>query len=141
VDPIEEAITKFPWIFSLPYQHFLNFPLTNFLLWLGHTANFNPNTLIINCFDKEALDINKAFSDQAVSILSCYWHLWQAWEKNITTKVSCPIFLILLPNLLDYRFLSNVCAAKRRKWSFPRILLKTFRPVTLTRNPGVFFLE
>ena len=75
-----------PGILSLPDQHFLNFLLTHFLLWLGHTANFNPNTLMINCLDKEALDINKAFSDQTVSILYCYWHLWQAWEKNISIR-------------------------------------------------------
>jgi len=68
VNHIEEAITKSPWFFSLLYQHFSKFLLTHFLLWLGHTANFNPNTLMINFWDTEALGINKAFSDKAVSV-------------------------------------------------------------------------
>jgi len=42
---------------------------------------------MIDCSDVEALGINKAFSDAHMNILYCYWHLWQAWEKNIMTKV------------------------------------------------------
>ncbi|KIJ28981.1 hypothetical protein M422DRAFT_269680 [Sphaerobolus stellatus SS14] len=65
-----------------------HFPLEHYLKWLRRECNFEPSTLMIDCSDTEALGINKAFSDHPISILYCYWHLWQAWEKNITSKIS-----------------------------------------------------
>ncbi|KIJ26744.1 hypothetical protein M422DRAFT_272139 [Sphaerobolus stellatus SS14] len=46
-----------------------HFPFERFLKWLRQECNFEPTTF-----------------DRPVSILYCYWHLWQAWEKNITSK-------------------------------------------------------
>ena len=65
----------------------LSHPLEHFLCWLRKECKFTPQTFMIDCSDVEALGINKAFSDAHMNILYCYWHLWQAWEKNIMTKV------------------------------------------------------
>ena len=56
--------------------------------WLRQEAGFRPNTVMIDCSATEALAINLSFPDIKVHILYCYWHLWQAWEKNIKDKVS-----------------------------------------------------
>ena len=42
---------------------------------------------MIDCSDTEASGIDEAFFDGSVTILYCYWHLWQVWDKNITAKV------------------------------------------------------
>jgi hypothetical protein len=69
-------------------RQFVSFPLEHFLKWLQSGSGFDPTTFMIDCSDTEALGIKKAFFDVEVSILYCYWHLWQAWDKNIITKVS-----------------------------------------------------
>jgi hypothetical protein len=42
---------------------------------------------MIDCSDTETLAINLAFEDSPVTILYCYWHLWEAWDVNIKKKV------------------------------------------------------
>ncbi|KIJ23088.1 hypothetical protein M422DRAFT_276407 [Sphaerobolus stellatus SS14] len=61
-------------------------PLEHFLKWLQQECSFEPESITIDCSDTEALGINKSIPDRAIMIIYCYWHLWQAWEKNITPK-------------------------------------------------------
>jgi len=69
-----------------------SFPLEHYLKWLRRECRFEPETFMIDCSDTEALGINKAFSDRPICILYCYWHLWQAWEKQITAKVHLMVY-------------------------------------------------
>ncbi|KIJ31797.1 hypothetical protein M422DRAFT_266551 [Sphaerobolus stellatus SS14] len=62
-------------------------PLDHFLKWLRKDCDFELETVMIDCSNTEALGINKAFSDRVIKIIYCYWHLGQAWEKNIKAKV------------------------------------------------------
>ncbi|KIJ43680.1 hypothetical protein M422DRAFT_252920 [Sphaerobolus stellatus SS14] len=63
-------------------------PLEHFLKWLRQECSFEPESIMIDCSDTKALGINKSFPDRAIMIIYCYWHLWQAWEKNITSKIT-----------------------------------------------------
>ncbi|KIJ34784.1 hypothetical protein M422DRAFT_263142 [Sphaerobolus stellatus SS14] len=62
-------------------------PLTQFLKWLRNNCGCNPHSIMIDCSDTEALAINLAFPGVSVKILYCYWHLWEAWDVKIKSKV------------------------------------------------------
>ncbi|KIJ55574.1 hypothetical protein M422DRAFT_240188 [Sphaerobolus stellatus SS14] len=62
-------------------------PLTQFLKWLRINCGFNPHSVMTDCSDTEALAINLAFPGVSVKILYCYWHLWEAWDAKIKSKV------------------------------------------------------
>jgi hypothetical protein len=55
---------------------------------------------MIDCSDMEALAIDQSFPDIKVHILYYYWHLWQAWDKNIKEKVSVIHFFLSIFSLL-----------------------------------------
>ncbi|KIJ25140.1 hypothetical protein M422DRAFT_273916 [Sphaerobolus stellatus SS14] len=60
-----------------------HYPLVQFLKWLRTECSFSPRTIMIDCSDTEALAIKLAFSDLIISILFCYWHLWEAWDVGL----------------------------------------------------------
>ncbi|KIJ34446.1 hypothetical protein M422DRAFT_263401 [Sphaerobolus stellatus SS14] len=62
-------------------------PLTRFLKWLRNNCGCNPHSIMIDCSDTEALAISLAFPGVSVKILYCYWHLWEAWDVKIKSKV------------------------------------------------------
>ncbi|KAF8581154.1 hypothetical protein K439DRAFT_1414646 [Ramaria rubella] len=72
------------WLITNRESHHL---LLQFLKWLRNSVQFKPHTILIDCSDTEALGITLAFEDAPANILYCYWHIWEAWDKNIKSKI------------------------------------------------------
>ena len=61
-------------------------PIQQWLQWMRDSHAFQPQAVMIDCSDTEALAISKVFPH--IPIRYCLWHLLRALQKQIKSKVS-----------------------------------------------------
>ena len=141
VNHIEEAITKFPCIISLLYQHFLNFPLTHFLLGGATLPTFIQTHLwsivwIQRLWASKRLSLTRLFQ-----FFTAIGTSGKPGRRILPQRYSALFFWYFCLNLLNYWFLSSTCAAKRKKWSLPRIFWTHLGQLLQPETPEDFFKE